>query len=115
MIFITEKKMHPIFDPSKLTDEELLSRITRTVAYVNMQRNLGRTQTVDDSLIILQALEEEQKRRYRETPVLNKKAIALPEVKEKEVVLGELDYTPHPVFIDEGERTRVSKIKRRRI
>lgn len=105
--------MHPIFDPSKLNDDELMSRIGQANNYLYMQSQLGHDSAVDSIRETIAILEAERRNRMQvqiAAEQLKKHPTAL-----NPVTLGELDTTPKPVFHDDDERKRVSKIRRRRI
>lgn len=105
--------MQPMFDPSKLKDDELLSRIGQANAYLYMQTQLGHDSAVDSIKDTIAILENERKHRMQlqiTTEQLKKYPNAL-----NPVTLGEIDATPKPIFHDDEERKRVSKIRRRRI
>ena len=105
--------MNPMYDTSKLTDDELLERIGQANTFMHIQTELGHTPTVESIKHVLESLELERITRFQnqttdEQKKKNPKALDA-------ITLGELDFTPHPVYEDEDERRRASKIKRRRL
>jgi len=105
--------MNPIYDPAALTDDELLEKIGKANAFMHIQSELGHTPTVDSIKHVLESLELERITRFQnqtteEQKKKNPKSLDA-------ITLGELDLTPHPVYEDEDERRRASKIKRRRL
>lgn len=108
--------MHPIYDPSKLTDDELLSRLGQAHGYLHMQHQLGHDSAVDSIKETIRALDEERQSRFRRqtTEEQLKKTTGTPDASST-IILGELDTIAKPAFIDEDERARSSKIRRRRL
>lgn len=105
--------MHPTFDPSTLNDDELLARIGQANSYLYMQHQLGHDAAVDSIKETIRALDAERQSRFQ-------KQIAEEQLKKTNttstsITLGELDTTVKPNFIDEDERARSSKIRRRRL
>jgi len=103
------------FDPTKLSEDELFSRINRARSYLDMQLQLGHTATVNSISDTLRILEDERSSRFtkQRTEEQAKKTVSMPP--KSDIVLGDLDTTPRPNFIDTDERKRSAKIRRRRI
>lgn len=59
--------MHPFLDVSKLTDEEIISRLGKAHIYLNEQISLGHTPTVQSIKEVIQSLEDERENRMRKT------------------------------------------------
>jgi hypothetical protein len=52
--------MHPFLDVSKLTDEEILTRLGKAYTYMNQQVGLGHVPTVASIKEVIQSLEDER-------------------------------------------------------
>ena len=57
--------MHPFLDVSKLTDEDIIERLSKAHSYLNSQTALGHTPTVQSIKEIIHALEDERKSRMQ--------------------------------------------------
>jgi len=105
--------MNPIYDTSKISDDDLIEKIGKAMTFKHLQTDLGHTPTVESIDYVLEALELERITRFQ-TQVAEEQSKKNPKALDP-ITLGELDPTPHPVFEDMDERKRASKIKRRRL
>lgn len=55
---------HPLFDPTSLTDDELIDKLQKSRNYVGQQSQLGHDYTVESIEGIVRTLEAEQARRF---------------------------------------------------
>jgi hypothetical protein len=55
--------MHPFLDVSKLTDEEIISKLGKAYEMMNYQVSLGHTPTVVSIREVIQSLEDERRDR----------------------------------------------------
>ena len=55
--------MHPLLDLSKLSDEEILNRISRAHQYLQHQTALGHIPTIESIRSVIHSLEEEKTKR----------------------------------------------------
>jgi hypothetical protein len=105
--------MHPFLDPRNLTDEEILEKIGEAHYFLHTQTLLGHDPTVLSIREVLSTLELEKYQRLEK--------LAADEHKKKNpkaldpITLGDLDPTPKPIFEDEEERRRITRMRRRRL
>jgi len=59
--------MHPFLDVSKLSDEEILERISKAYTYMNAQVRMGHNPTVLSIKEVIQSLEDERQSRQQRT------------------------------------------------
>jgi hypothetical protein len=59
--------MHPFLDVTKLTDEEIISRLSRAYTYMNTQVGLGHNPTVTSIKEVIESLENERRERQLRT------------------------------------------------
>lgn len=57
--------MHPLYDPSKLTDDEILDRLGKAYNYLSQQNALGHAYTADNIQQTIMALETEKEVRFQ--------------------------------------------------
>lgn len=81
--------MHPFLDASKLTDEEIIERLSRSYTYMNAQMILGHNPTVASIKEVIQTLEDVRAERRQKTAAdeFNKK---YPDI-NKPLEIGKLD------------------------
>lgn len=55
---------HPLFDPTSLTDDELIDKLQKSRNYIGQQTQLGHDYTVESIEAVIRTLEAEQGRRF---------------------------------------------------
>lgn len=81
--------MHPFLDVSKLTDEDIITRLSKAYSYMNYQSSLGHSPTVQSIRDIIQSLEYE--RAHRMNKRMNDNYTAKNPDLLKPIELGELE------------------------
>lgn len=56
--------LHPLFDPSELTDDQLYDKLNKAYQYLSQQELLGHTPTVGSIQQTINALENEKIKRF---------------------------------------------------
>lgn len=103
--------MNPIYDPAQLSDDELIEKIGQANVFLRQQTDLGHTPTIESIKHVVETLELERVTRFQ-NQVADEQKKKNPKALDA-ITLGELDLTPKPLFEDDGERKRASKIRRR--
>jgi len=58
--------MHPLYDPSSLSDDELQDKLGKSYQMLNYQSQFGRQGTMDSIRQVIDALEYEKEKRFQD-------------------------------------------------
>lgn len=84
--------MHPLYNPSSLSDDELLDKLGKAYEHLSFQSHMGHQSAVDSISAVIDALEHEKSERTeRQLNEELKKRMPKAKPETQHITLGEID------------------------